>query len=194
MVVVSLLCPRTTSTKYTPSTVNYSSPSPSPSLSSSPTQTSPPCSASFDSPFYSPSIFTHLSVPKSSTRVSWIRSLVGPLPLSPPTWPATTHSRAPPSRAMARIEVCRYVVSPLRQLIWRLTELLQEYVTGDSPSSTHFQPFGRNTSSVLASPPLPGRFPGILPPSFLTIPMLRQSMVSLPSSFTPQAKSKIPAR
>ena len=97
LVVVSPSCPRTTSSKCTPSAANYSSSSSS-SLLSSHTRTSLPRSASFDSPFYSLSVFTPLFVPTSSTRRSWIRSLVGPLLLSPPTWLVAIRSRTPPPR------------------------------------------------------------------------------------------------
>jgi hypothetical protein len=52
-VVVSSFCPRTTSTKSTPPTLDYSSSSPSPVLSRSPYSDLSPCSVFLVSSFYS---------------------------------------------------------------------------------------------------------------------------------------------
>lgn len=121
--------------------------------------------------------------------------MVGPLLLSPPTWLVATRLRMLPPRATGwrcptRMYRCVALPSAADLSAHRA---LQEHGSDVSPSSTYAQPFAQSTYSVLASPPLPGRFPGISPRSSLTPPMLSRSTISF-SSLAPQTKSKTPAR
>jgi len=61
---------------------------------------------------------------------------------------------------------------PLWQPIRQLTDFLQEHGPDVPPSPAHAQLFGQSSYLPPASPPLPGRFPGTPPPSFVAIPPL----------------------